>query len=82
MDNATLEAPALKEELSDTLTVSDRCDGCGSQAYVRIEFNQKGHDLLFCSHHFNSYFVKLSKLDVTVINETHKLSDKRLDVSA
>jgi hypothetical protein len=82
MDNATLEAPAQTEELTDTLTTYDRCDACGSQAYVRVEFTDKNHELLFCSHHYKSYAEKLATSNIKVINESHKLSDKRLDVSA
>jgi hypothetical protein len=32
-----------------TLTAQDRCDRCGAQAKVRVEF--KASDLLFCAHH-------------------------------
>jgi hypothetical protein len=33
------------------LTVNDRCDGCGAQAYVHVE-GVTG-ELMFCSHHFS-----------------------------
>ncbi len=32
------------------LTVADRCDACGAQAYVRVTLSS-GNDLLFCGHH-------------------------------
>lgn len=34
----------------EQLTSSDRCDRCGSQAYVRV--NNGTQDLDFCGHHF------------------------------
>jgi hypothetical protein len=33
------------------LTANDRCDACGSQAYVQVFF--KDAYLLFCAHHYN-----------------------------
>jgi hypothetical protein len=82
MTNATLEAPAQKEEQTDILTVSDRCDECGSQAYVGVRFVNTGYELMFCAHHYTAYKSKLENSDIKVIDERHKLSDKRLDVSA
>jgi hypothetical protein len=34
-----------------TLTANDRCDSCGSQAYVHVE-GMSGK-LMFCAHHFS-----------------------------
>lgn len=34
----------------DELTSADRCDTCGSQAYVRVNNGQLTLD--FCGHHF------------------------------
>ena len=37
----------------------DLCDtGCGASARVRVE-NKKGHDLLFCGHHFDKFEANL-----------------------
>lgn len=33
------------------LTITDRCDSCGAQAFVWV--NGKNGELLFCSHHYN-----------------------------
>ena len=35
------------------LTLTDRCDSCGSRAYVRATL-PSGKDLLFCGHHGNA----------------------------
>jgi hypothetical protein len=34
-----------------TLTLSDRCDSCGAQAFVQAAM-PSGLELLFCGHHF------------------------------
>lgn len=34
------------------LTLHDRCDACGSAAYVRVTNPEKGHDLNWCGHHW------------------------------
>lgn len=43
---------------TEPLKIVDRCDRCGAQAFVRVEF---GHtlDLLFCGHHFRKHEVAL-----------------------
>lgn len=41
-----------------TLTTHDRCDACGSTAYVSVEIN--GTLLMFCAHHYAQFAVKLS----------------------
>lgn len=37
-----------------TLTTADRCDRCGAQAFVAVDFPQLGAGLalLFCGHHY------------------------------
>jgi hypothetical protein len=39
-----------KKNKARQLTGNDRCDACGSQAYVWV--NGVSGDLLFCSHHY------------------------------
>jgi len=87
MNETVLEAPAPEDqtieaapEKTDTLVVSDRCDLCGSQAYVGVVL--ESGDLMFCSHHFNSFEDKLRETATLVIDERWKLSTNRLDVSA
>ncbi|MGH7484039.1 MAG: DUF7455 domain-containing protein [bacterium] len=31
---------------------NDRCDRCGSQAWVEVVSPKSGFNLLFCAHHF------------------------------
>lgn len=45
-DTSTLSAES-------TLTVLDRCDRCGAQAWVRARYGE--FDLLFCRHHANKH---------------------------
>ena len=62
---------------TSTLTASDRCDRCGAQAYMRLEFgggDTAGLDLLLCGHHVREHSAKLQELDnVRIQDETHKL---------
>jgi hypothetical protein len=53
------------------LTANDRCDDCGAQAFVLVEF-VKG-DLLFCGHHWHKHKDLLEVLDVSVHDETDKI---------
>lgn len=43
-----IEALEITEEIQ--LTANDRCDACGSQAYVQVFINEM--PLLFCAHHY------------------------------
>lgn len=40
-----------KEQKEKTLNAHDRCDSCGSQAYVKV--TGVSGELYFCSHHFS-----------------------------
>ena len=62
-------------ENTDTLNATDRCDSCGSQAYVWV--NGVNGDLLFCGHHFAKNEVKLRAYAFEIIDERHKLKVKR-----
>jgi hypothetical protein len=47
----------LSEEFYTPLIAINRCDICGSQAYVRVTVlvpdKSRDCELLFCSHHYN-----------------------------
>lgn len=58
-------------EETDTLNATDRCDRCGSRAYVWL--NGVTGDLLFCGHHFNKYEDKLRAYAFEIVDERHKL---------
>ena len=64
----------MAEEKSDTLNATDRCDACGSQAYIWV--NGVSGDLLFCRHHFLKHEDKLREYAFEIIDETHKLGIK------
>ena len=69
MGKITVEAD---QEFS-ILEVTDRCDGCGSQAYVLVILEDE-KSLLFCRHHWNKYSEKLIELAVDIVDETAKIS--------
>jgi hypothetical protein len=76
----------IKEEESKIeewkLTAFDRCDRCGSQAYVKI----LGHtgELLFCSHHYNKIvnnpdgYTKMMSFMYAILDERERLVENRL----
>lgn len=47
----------VQEVRVQTLRAVDRCDACGSQAYVSVLI--VGTALLFCAHHYGQYEAKL-----------------------
>jgi acetyl-CoA carboxylase beta subunit len=55
------------------LSAQDRCDKCGSQAYVLVIFENE-NSLTFCGHHWNQYAEKLIALAIDVVDETDKLN--------
>jgi hypothetical protein len=61
----TLTAPPL--------SVTDRCDRCNAQAYVRVVL-PGGTDLLFCGHHWSRHEEALRPQAVEIVDETHRLS--------
>ena len=72
-----MEDVLVKEsvEETDNLNATDRCDSCGSQAYVWL--NGVTGDLLFCGHHFNKYEDKLRSYAFEIVDERYKLETKR-----
>lgn len=63
------------------LTAKDRCDACGSQAYVWV--NGITGDLLFCSHHYTKIIndpsgrAAMEAFAFETIDDRDKLSTKR-----
>lgn len=49
------------------LKPSDRCDGCGAQAYAAAELY--GVDLLFCAHHFARHELPIRRQAEEVLDE-------------
>jgi hypothetical protein len=73
----TLTKNSMKKEL----TLADRCDACGSQAYVWV--NGVTGDLLFCSHHYTKIMndpsgkAAMESFAFEVVDERSRISDKR-----
>lgn len=65
-----------QQETKYILTALDRCDRCGSQAWVKA--TGVNGELLFCSHHYNKVKDSLSKWAFEIINETERLQEDRL----
>jgi ribosomal protein L37E len=55
----------------EPLTATDRCDRCGSQAYVRVELNTG--ELFFCGHHARALHDAYTHVAVHVQDETDRL---------
>ena len=58
------------------LQLTDRCDRCGSRAYVRATL-RTGQDLLFCGHHGGAHGPALLAAGATVHDETAALTAPR-----
>ena len=53
------------------LTVADRCDRCGAQAYVRV--TMPSGELLFCAHHARAHATAYADIATHVQDETDRL---------
>ena len=65
----------LTEEVkSRKLTVSDRCDRCGAEAFVYAQ----GIDgeLYFCAHHFNKHEDAIRSFAIEVVDEREYINKK------
>ena len=60
--------------MTEPLTVADRCDRCGAQAYVRVYM--PGGELLFCAHHAREHAPKFSALATHVQDESSRLLEE------
>jgi hypothetical protein len=56
------------------LTLSDRCDRCGAQAFVRVYIGES--DLLFCGHHYNRYEANLIGCSTGIQDERFRINEK------
>jgi len=55
------------------LSVVDRCDRCGAQAYVQVQL-LAGAELLFCAHHARQYEDKLREVALVIYDETDRVN--------
>jgi hypothetical protein len=56
----------------DDLTLLDRCDRCGAQAYMRAFKDDLS--LLFCGHHGKRYFPSLFAQGFLIQDETFRIN--------
>lgn len=80
--NSSIKEQEVNKELEWKLTALDRCDRCGSQAYVQI-VGSTG-DLLFCAHHYNKIvndpnsYTKMMGFMLAILDERERLVENRL----
>ena len=67
----TEEAPVVQER---QLKVIDRCDQCGSQAFVLVKLISG--ELMFCGHHYNKHKDKLNNQAYEIVDERHFINEK------
>lgn len=61
------------------LAVSDRCDRCGAQAFVRVYLDQAS-TLQFCAHHFREHEDKLRAIAIDIQDESAGINERRDDI--
>ncbi|MBX3067530.1 MAG: hypothetical protein IT191_03385 [Microbacteriaceae bacterium] len=71
MTQATTQPTATIEQPEFKLGISDRCDSCGAQAYIRAVIGES--ELLFCAHHGRHHQEKLSKIATSWHDESSRL---------
>jgi len=76
LNHSSYEGKALLMNATITrtpLTVSDRCDRCGAQAFVRVYLGE-GNALQFCAHHFHEHEGKLRNIALDIQDESAELN--------
>jgi hypothetical protein len=64
------------------LKVSDRCDSCGAQAYVKVR--GISGELMFCSHHYSNImdsktgYERMMGFMIEITDERERLTENRL----
>ncbi len=64
----------MNTALAPELTVADRCDRCGAQAYIRARL-VSGGELLFCAHHGREHLPALQGQAVEIHDESARLTE-------
>jgi len=70
----TEEVQKEQEVEERQLRVVDRCDSCGSQAFVLVKL--LSGELVFCGHHYNKYSDKLNHSSYEIVDERHYINQK------
>ena len=80
MSSVTESHPSTEKEWQ--LLLSDRCDQCNAQAFVKV-IGVSG-ELFFCSHHYNKImdsatgYESMTKFAYEVVDERERLVENRL----
>jgi hypothetical protein len=72
------EPPAAESIPIVPLTLRDRCDRCGAQAFARtaILTPNGAVDMLWCGHHFRQHGEKLTAVSLSIQDETSRINEK------
>ena len=74
MNTAQSQSQDVTNPIAPELVATDRCDSCGSQAYVRVRL-QSG-ELYFCAHHADEVRAGLQPTALEWHDETDRLRDE------
>lgn len=80
--SSAIESDQISEGVEWQLNLSDRCDRCSAQAFVKV-VGVTG-DLLFCAHHYNKImdnavgYDAMMKFAYEIIDEREKLIENKL----
>ncbi|MCU1595089.1 MAG: hypothetical protein JWO12_2481 [Frankiales bacterium] len=74
-----MTARTLTEERTASFTLSDRCDCCGAQAFVRAVF--VSGELTFCGHHGRQFQLPLER-DALLVEDGTDLINPKPSISA
>ncbi|WP_034285746.1 DUF7455 domain-containing protein [Schaalia suimastitidis] len=67
----TVAASTVIEPPAQLLTAADRCDVCGSRAWVRATL--ASGPLHFCAHHARGHVEALRRTAIEIVDERHLL---------
>ena len=61
-------------EKNRQLLIADRCDRCGSQAFVLVKM--VAGELYFCGHHYQKHQQTLDRVAFEIIDERWSINEK------
>ena len=70
----TMNMTITEEKIERSLKVIDRCDACGSQAFVMVKLISG--ELMFCGHHYVKNQDKLNNQAYEIIDEREYINAK------
>ena len=81
IDDETKEGVVTTTFATSALTMADRCDRCGAQAYVRVML-ASGGELLFCAHHGREHTPALTNAEARIQDESDRLLAEQTGAAA